>query len=122
MEYKANSHSDLSALSVAMCSKPDWFVLAHVHDLGLMRCRQQPLAMMISLVRRLRGTGGMLALFLNLKQRSPDVVTMWFADTLNHLHLGKDTEDTDSVGGWSQREIDLLCERIPALKEHSNET
>lgn len=113
--FRANSKQSVSDLSVALTSLPHWFVLAHVHDLGLMGCRQQPLAFLIGVVKRLRGTNGMLAFFLSLKTRSPDTLNMWWADTLAHIHFGKDTEDADSVGGWSQREIDQLCARIPSL-------
>lgn len=113
--FRANSQADLSDLSVRLTALPHWFVLGHVHDLGLMRCRQQPLAALIWLVKKTKGVGGLLFFFADLQKRSPDVLAMWWADTLHHMHLGKDTEDADSVGGWSQREIDMLVARLPQL-------
>lgn len=111
--YKASSKDDLSELSVRLTALPNWVVLAHVHDLGLMRCRQQPLSFLMWLVQKFKGIGGLLHFFYQLKERSPDVISMWHADMMRHMHLGRDTEDADSVGGWSQREINLLVSRFP---------
>lgn len=121
MSFKADSIDDLSRLSRALCALPSWYVLAHVHDLDLMRCRQQPLAFLMWVLHKTKGTNGMLHFFVNMNKRSPDTVTEWFVDTLRHLHFGKDTEDRPSVGGWSQREIDLLVERLPVLANWSEQ-
>ena len=115
MTFKASSIADIGRLSVALTSLPRWYALAHIHDLGLMRCRQQPLAFTIWALRKIKGTAGMLSFFCNFNGYSPDTIDDWYADTLRHMHFGKDTEDSDSAGGWSQREIDLLVARLPVL-------
>lgn len=109
--YRANNFGDLSALSIRLCSLPSWVALGAVHDLGLMKM-PPPWGVMLWLIRKLRGSQGVTNFFWHMSQRSPDQVNAWVAQMLQHLHFGKDTEDSDSLGGWSQREINLLAERI----------
>lgn len=40
--------------------------------------------------------------------KSPHRVERIWRETLEHILDGEDREDEDSVGGWSQREIDLF--------------
>jgi hypothetical protein len=89
-----------------------WKVLGFVHDLGLMRFGQWPMRAALGIVRRFRGTVGVLAFFKHLQDRTPDQVGEFMGQTIGHLLTGKDLEDPKSAGGWSQREVDLLLSRV----------
>lgn len=41
-------------------------------------------------------------------ERMPDVAGDVVNDTANHMIFGKDTEDQNSAGGFSQRELDMI--------------
>lgn len=82
-------------------------VLAHAHNERLMRARGT-LRPMLWLVRRLRGKRGVEAFFDHLAVRDPRAMHAMWWQMLDHIHLGRDTEDADSSGGWSQQELDLF--------------
>lgn len=89
-----------------------WKLLGAVHDLGLMRFGQWPMRAALWLVRRVRGTAGVMAFFKHLQDRSPEQVGEMMGQTVGHLMSGRDAEDPKSAGGWSQREVDLLLSRV----------
>lgn len=55
-------------------------------------------------------------LFTMLKDHAQDDMDNLLMDTCNHILFGNDTEDEDSVGGFSQREIDLVTGLLENLK------
>lgn len=58
----------------------------------------------------LRGARGRVAFIKEHYRREPQKALALWKQTADHVLKGKDREDRDSVGGWSQREIDLFCE------------
>lgn len=86
--------------------------LAVVHELGLMRCVQWPLSWMLRWVHFSRGHPSMVLFFKQMRRRSPDAFRDWMQQTIDHCLNGVDTEDENSAGGWSQREIDMLLSRV----------
>lgn len=40
--------------------------------------------------------------------KNPNLADALITDTTDHMKYGKDTEDKDSVGGFSQREINII--------------
>ena len=116
MTICANNSDDVRELAMGLANLPACQVLAHVHDLGLVRMPRSWLGVLMAILRKVRGTAGMRTFFVDLSIRDPDLVRDWMADTLAHVVDGCDLEDFDSVGGWSQREIDLLIARFPSLQ------
>ena len=111
VKYSASSEQDLIALTVKILwHYDDPLLAAHIHRNGLMR---------------LTPADDDSALALRILDNSPEearnkAMVMLFAidkdqtiayikGTIEHLLEGTDTEDTDSVGGFSQREIDSLA-------------
>lgn len=114
MQYDATKRDDVARLAANFATTPSadhWKVLGHVYDLGLMRFRgiNGPLVWML---RKVRGTAGVLALFRLLDQRAPGSMNAMMLDTIKHMLTGKDREDPKSFGGWSQREINMLTARL----------
>lgn len=114
MRYDASKKEDVARLAHNFATTPSsdyWKVLGHVHDLGLMRFRgiNRPL---VWILRKVRGTAGVLALFRILDQCLPGSMNEMMLDTIKHMLTGKDREDPNSFGGWSQREIDALTSRV----------
>lgn len=114
--YRASSREDVAALSVAMRGLPDddklrGLVIAHATGLMLPR---GILRLGLWLVG-LRG-GARKALFLAelYRRDAAGALTLW-DQTCSHVLNGKDREDADSVGGWSQREIDLFLACFEAV-------
>lgn len=60
------------------------------------------------IVRITRGEAGVGHLLRRLQQRNPDIFGLFWRQTLAHLLHGRDVEDRDSAGGYSQRELDQL--------------
>jgi len=114
MRYDATKKDDVARLAHNFATTPSddyWKVLGHVHDLGLMRFRgiNGPL---VWILRKVRGTAGVLALFRILDQRVTGSMSEMMRETIMHMLTGKDREDPNSFGGWSQREIDALTARV----------
>jgi hypothetical protein len=118
-DFKANSAHDVLWLSFCLQRVPvhqRLIVVAHIYDLGLMQFRG-PMGLLLSLVRRLRGTIGISAFFERYSRHNPGPVLQGLlVETAMHVAKGHDREDADSVGGWSQREIDALCGRVSFLR------
>ncbi len=112
---KANCRADVVDLARAIATTPERLlpaVLAEVYFLGLMLPRELWLAPFFWFVRKARGRAGMHRFFALLHRRHPEITRQWIADTARHITEGHDTEDDDSIGGWSQREIDALQSRL----------
>jgi hypothetical protein len=114
MEIKANSEEDLKLLAKAFLTTPRetyWVLMAKVHQLGLMRFRGFN-KILLELLKKIRGEEYIFYFFNLLDKVYPKGVEEALYETARHIVNGKDTEDEDSVGGWSQREIDLLLSTI----------
>lgn len=83
-------------------------LLAFIHDAGLMRFPLGAVSPLVWLVRKTRGRAGLMAFFQHLQRRRPDLLSAAIRETAEHVGWGIDLEDETSVGGWSQREIDLF--------------
>jgi hypothetical protein len=78
------------------------------HELGLMLPRGKlRIAMWFFRTPRARSVF-MQQMF---QRDEPATLNLW-EQTLLHMTSGKDREDTDSVGGWSQRELDIFTKQI----------
>ena len=113
MRYDATKTEDVTRLAMNFATTPSsdyWRVLGHVYDLGLMRFRG-PLGWVLRL-SRLKGNAGVFQFFKILQDRFPDVVKDCMLATIDHMVVGTDKSDNRSVGGWSQREIDLLTSKV----------
>lgn len=108
---KATSHKDITCLAFGLASVKEedrWKIVATVHMLGLMKFKSRTFRFFLWLIRRVRGKQGVFNFFAQLQQRSPETVTDFLEQTIMHIMNGIDIEDPDSVGGLSQRELDLL--------------
>lgn len=113
MLVKASSRQDIEALAEAIRGvekEASCQLAAVIVDLGLMRLRyEEPqVAGAMEMLKNVRGRRGLIDFFTFLWVLEPDTLTEFKEDIIFHILSGKDTEDSDSVGGWSQREIDLL--------------
>lgn len=107
--YCAASREEVAALVTAMRGLSDddkLRGLVIVHATGLMLPRGI-LRLGLWLVG-LRGEARKAFFLAELYRQDPaGALTLW-EQTCSHVLKGKDREDADSVGGWSQREIDLF--------------
>lgn len=114
MRYDATKKEDVARLAMNFATTPSadyWKVLGHVYDLGLMRFRGI-VSPLVWLLRKVRGTAGVLGLFYILHTKRPDWTKEMMLETIEHMLTGKDHTDPLSFGGWSQREIDALTSRV----------
>lgn len=110
---RANRLEDVALLVRCFTTMPrddEWKIAAVVYDLGLMRLQNWPFSLW--LIRNLRGRQGVFTFWHRLALRVPDTVHQFIIDTADHIAHGHDREDRDSVGGLSQREIDLLLSKV----------
>lgn len=108
---KATSHKDITCLAFGLASVKEvdrWKIVATVHMLGLMKFKSRTFRFFLWLIRRVRGKAGVFAFFEQLQKRSQETIDEFLEQTVMHIMNGEDTEDADSVGGLSQRELDLL--------------
>ena len=108
--YRANNISDLRSLAADLNNLPlpqKIAVGAHLLDAGLMRMSGVLLGMQW-LLKRARGYKGAYAFMIRTSADHPQQFKAFWEDTSNHILNGKDTEDTDSVGGYSQREVNMI--------------
>jgi len=85
--------------------------MANVFEHGLMNA-PFPTNLMIGFVKKFRKRSGLEHMFNILTCRSGNIVNSLIAETKTHMLYGYDTEDKDSAGGFSQREINLLFENV----------
>lgn len=110
----ASNRKHVAILAEAIASIPSDeqpHFLTIIHKLKLMRCVQWPLSWMLRWVHFSRGHPSMVLFFKQMRRRSPDAFRDWMQQTIDHCLNGVDTEDENSAGGWSQREIDMLLSR-----------
>lgn len=109
--YRASSREDVAALSVAMRGLSDGDKLRGlviVHATGLMLPRG---SLRLGLwLAGLRGETRKAVFLAELYRRDPAGALLLWEQTCSHVLNGRDREDANSVGGWSQREIDLFLD------------
>lgn len=114
-QIRASNPHDVWRLGLAIMNtsdrhKPD--LLAALHHLGLMKAEGGIFRISLAVVGTMKGRPGLLAFFRHLQKRKPSVIDAMIAQTVYHAVHGNDREDADSMGGWSQREIDLLLAHV----------
>ena len=113
MTYKANSKKDVARLAQRIRDTPAdnrWQLAAEIVYLGLMNFREAPIQDIIKHARYTKNIKALYAFFTVFDVMEKQIIDFFIEDTAKHAINGNDTEDEDSVGGWSQREIDLLVE------------
>lgn len=113
-KIKANSEQDIRLLASCFLTIPQqnrWVVLARVYEIGLMNFRG-PLGFLVRLLRKYKGGQGVFQFFSILNNLFPKEIDKCIEDTVYHIVKGEDRTDADSVGGWSQAEIDLFLSRV----------
>lgn len=111
MTYKANSKEDVARLAQRVRDTPAedrWQLAADVVYLGLMNFREAPIQDIIKHARYTENIDAIYAFFAVFDAMERQFINDFVEDTAEHAINGRDIEDEDSVGGWSQREIDLL--------------
>ncbi len=116
--YAANRYDDIYSLYDRLCKSDPTEVVLATYSLGLMEFAGKASKATVWLIRLVRGQTGVENFLRFLWKKSPDTVHVMHYETALHSVYGKDAEDSDSVGGWSQREIDLLVDRM-GWKEES---
>lgn len=81
---------------------------AVITDLGLMKVKHAQVTGAIEMLKSVRGKRGLIDFFTFLFVIEPNALEEFIEDTIDHILNGVDSEDIDSVGGWSQREVNLL--------------
>ena len=103
---KANSRADVQQAAQLMRNYPVYLrasAMLHIHGNRLMTFHPQDLT-----IRFFNWiTGGRFSKVLIMRLPPEEIAHMW-RQTIDHIVSGKDTEDRDSVGGWSQREMDIF--------------
>ena len=66
----------------------------------------------LAFVLRRRLMPARLAFFDAMARMQPDALNETLNQILDHMLRGTDREDKDSVGGWSQRELDMFVGTI----------
>jgi hypothetical protein len=120
--YNATRRVDVVRLARNISSVPEsarWKVLGHVFSMGLMRPHPLDLLMRTALwvARKKLGDRGAHEFFRLMQVREPKAVMAWIDLTAEHVLHGRDREDELSVGGWSQREMDLFCSKVQFLQD-----
>lgn len=115
---RANRLDDMKLLArmVRAVAPTDQYKLAAVvFDLDLMRFPWylQPL---VAWVRRRKGRAGLMTYFKTMTTKQPKFVTDFVEQTAVHIESGRDREDRDSVGGLSQREVDVLIRALLSFR------
>lgn len=107
---KANNIEDVKLLSNTIQNFPIneiYKLNAAFIYLGLMYPNLKYL-IILKFIKFLRGYSGLEVFFIELQKREPNTCRQLILQTANHCLRDKDREDKDSVGGFSQREIDLF--------------
>jgi hypothetical protein len=117
MKYYANNRGSVSRLAMNLSTTPlDQAppVLAAIYSQGLMRPEWQLrlMAWFGMRMRRMTPFQAYLVIFHTFLQKDREVVREALTGVVRHCLRGTDLEDEDSVGGWSQREIDLLTSKV----------
>lgn len=115
MEINANSEEDVRRLAQAFLDTPDediWKAVAKVYSLGLYRFRGLMVPIM-KLVKVIKGDSYLFAFFKAMQDHFPKHLKEdYLYEIIRHIVLGNDKIDEDSVGGWSQEEINKLLATV----------
>lgn len=112
--YDATDRQHLEELADRMrrltdARKMAGITLVHLYGLMLPRGFQFVLAL---LMLKPFGHRAVILFFQQLYKRDPQPALDMWAQTIGHMRTGKDREDAHSVGGWSQRELDIFTQHI----------
>jgi hypothetical protein len=111
--YKANSKRDIQLLAKVIEDVPQqaqWYIVWYVWRNDLMRIRQWFPRLLLWFMYMRHGDWGTQMMFRQMEQKNPEQITQIISDTCRHVLYGQDKEEVGSLGGWSQREIDLFME------------
>lgn len=112
--FLASSEQSLAEASNAIDSfsaKQKIVFMANIFEHGLMTV-PFPINLIIGFVKKYRKRAGLENMCNLLISRDEKTVAIFLDETKTHMRYGYDTEDNDSVGGFSQREINLLFDSI----------
>lgn len=118
----ATSIEDVRLLATCLMTVPQedkWKIMGKIYELDLMKLRG--FGFVVGLIRKWKGAAGIFQFFKIVSEKSPETLDTWIEDTIRHIVNGKDATDPASVGGWSQKEIDLLLDNVTfsLLKDRS---
>lgn len=116
---QASNYQDVMTVAFRLLSvaKEDrWKIVATVYDLGLMRFRSPLFRACLWIVVKLQGRAGLFAFFQQLQKKAPEEIDNFLQQTATHIVDGKDLEDKYSVGGLSQREMNLLLQALETVR------
>jgi hypothetical protein len=68
------------------------------------------LRLMLGGLRLIRGEKGVVLMLWMLSAKNPEIIETMYSQTIDHMLTGKDREERTSVGGFSQRELDMVVE------------
>ena len=128
--YRANDFASVAALAHNLNTTPpeaypQALGLIYFHRLMTPAVRAWPLdwiaQAMVNLLRWRLGKPGLQMLVAKMQKRDPDMVRRWMAEAVDHCMNGSDLEDEGSIGGWSQREIDLLVADLTFSRDADEE-
>ena len=71
-----------------------------------------PFGIITGILRLLKGKQGIRNFVYIIADKHPELLERWVFDTVTHILYGNDKEDVKSVGGFSQRECDLITKNI----------
>jgi hypothetical protein len=114
MTYKASSATDVNDLATMLENLDEFKTLEFVR-LVLHKSLMKPplwLGVMLALLKAIRGRHGINNFVTLLWNSKPEIIGDLFDQTIEHMLYGKDQEDVNSAGGFSQREIDLIVEHM----------
>ena len=116
--YTASSKASVEQLITDLEALPHplrLVLLVQIWKLGLMRPKGFALRFLFWFAKRMRGDKGLPIMLKALEQKDPAAVQSFWDQTIAHIRNGKDREDMDSVGGFSQSEIDLIAKILTTL-------
>lgn len=118
MRYLASSRESVSRLAMNLSTvrsvKERAAILAVLDELRLFRSPWllRTGARVLARVRGGSPTKWQAAALERVGGQSPAALADMWEQLIRHCLRGHDREDDDSVGGWSQRELDLLASRV----------
>lgn len=117
MIYDATKHDDLRRLADDIRSVPEQNRAAFAACISALGLMKGPIfwrvsARLVQLRHRCSLEGAYLRLYTAPHREAPKVVEAVIEHTAHHARFGTDREDNDSVGGFSQREIDALAQLL----------
>ncbi len=107
MTYDANNTDGVSAFADIVEANFTHDLAMFLIDGGLMIPQGPEIDMMVHMTQHPKSK-----VWEIMTAFDPTIYDDFVSCTINHIRGGEDTEDADSVGGFSQREIDLVCDYI----------